>query len=64
MSNRPAKITQAKIERAMRAAKAAGFDTVRVEIEKDGKLVVVGGPVRSPSADDAELDAWLTNHAR
>jgi hypothetical protein len=38
MSNRPARITQAEIERAIRAAKKAGLTEVEVKIGEDAVL--------------------------
>ena len=41
MPNRPAKVTQAEIARALRAAQAAGLPVARFEILHDGGLRVV-----------------------
>jgi hypothetical protein len=71
MSNRPARITQAEIERAIRAAKKAGVTVVEVRIGDEASI-------RFPLAPDKEiataglceqsnataLDAWIAKHAR
>jgi hypothetical protein len=55
--NKPSRFRQADITRAIRAAHAAGIDDVRVEIEVDGRLVIVTGkgaivPAKRNSIDD------------
>jgi hypothetical protein len=41
MARAPAIFRQADVTRAFRAAKAAGVRVVRVEIDRDGKIVIV-----------------------
>lgn len=36
----PARFTQSDISRAMKGARQAGFSSVRVEIDKDGRIIV------------------------
>ena len=54
MSNRPARITQAEIERAIRAAKKAGLTEVELKIE--GKKLVIS-QINRRYATDAETKA-------
>ena len=61
MANRKATVTQAEIRRCLKAARDAGYDEARVEIDKpDGtKLTVVAGkaPVNTDPSDD--IDAMI-----
>ena len=41
MSPRPAKFRQVDVTRALRAAKASGLTISRVEIDAEGKIVIV-----------------------
>lgn len=54
MPNRPARITQAEIARALKAAQAAGLPVARFEVLHDGGLRVV---VASGGANDA-INEW------
>ena len=53
----PRPFTQADITSAFKAAKAAGYETARVEVQlRDGnKLIAVGGP-HVPADDDEKTD--------
>lgn len=50
----PARIRQADLTRALKAAKAAGFDDVRVDITPTGRLSVLTGKL----AQQAEPNPW------
>ena len=54
MSNRPARITQAEIERAIRAAKKAGVTEVEVRIG-DGVTVRIPLAPDQPVAESKEI---------
>lgn len=55
-----ATVTQAEITRAIKAAKAAGMPVGRVEVSRDGAIVItVGAAVDSA---DAALEAWERSH--
>jgi hypothetical protein len=54
MSNRPARITQAEIERAIRAAKKAGLTEVEVKIGEDAVLRIPLLPEK-PIAESEEI---------
>ena len=61
MANRKATVTQAEIRRCLKAARDAGYDEARVEIDKpDGtKLTVVAGkPSENADAGD-EIDTMI-----
>ena len=53
MSRRPCTFRQTDVTRALRAAKAAGVDVQRFEIDRDGKIVVVAG---KPGVTDTPRD--------
>lgn len=50
----PARIRQADLTRALKAAQAAGLGDVRVEVEPDGKIVIMSGKLAEPS----ERNPW------
>ena len=71
MSNRPARITQAEIERAIRAAKKAGVIEVEVKIGDDVSIRIPLVPDNDiaklgyrEQSNATELDAWIAKHAR
>jgi hypothetical protein len=59
MSRGPCTFKQQDVTRALRAAVAAGVAVERIEITKDGKIVVVTGKATEPPKDDA--NPWLTD---
>ena len=71
MSNRPAHITQAEIERAIRAAKKAGVIEVEVKIGDEVSIRIPLVPDNDiakfgyrEQSNATELDAWIAKHAR
>ena len=61
MSRRPAHFTQRDATRLMRAALAAGLAVQRIEVDRDGKLVVVTGSrarLRFPAPMSGINDAY------
>ena len=54
MSNRPARITQAEIERAIRAAKKAGLSEVEVKIGDEASIRIPLAPDK-PIAESDEV---------
>jgi hypothetical protein len=56
MSRGPQACRQSTIEKALKAAKKAGYGTARVEIKSDGSLVlIVGEPADKPVDGDSEV---------
>ena len=47
--------------RALRAAQKAGLQVARIEIDRDGKIVVVAGNPETHKRN--ELDRWIQKHA-
>lgn len=56
MTRRPCTFRQLDVTRALKATKAAGIDVQRIEIDKDGKIIVVAGKRASnlPLAETGE----------
>ena len=52
MSRRPAHFTQRDATRLVRAALAAGLSVLKIEVDRDGKLVVVTAKSGKTSALD------------
>jgi hypothetical protein len=64
MPRRPATFRQADVTRAVRAAKAAGIEVARVEIDPEsGRIVIIAAAADTANANNA-LDQWLANNAR
>jgi hypothetical protein len=64
MARAPANFRQADVTRALRAAKAAGVDIARIEIAKDGRIVIIAAGDRLVPQDDLdrELAAFQARH--
>jgi hypothetical protein len=62
----PCTFRQTDVTRALRAARRAGFEHVRVEIDRDGKIAIVAGAtVDKPevASNLNPLDEWMQQHA-
>ena len=57
MGHGPCTFKEADVTRALRAARKAGQEVARAEIEKDGKIVLVFSPASGKSAG-AERNEW------
>jgi hypothetical protein len=55
MTNRPARITQAEIERAIRAAKKAGLTEVEVRLGDEASIRIPLVRAEKPIADVGEI---------
>ena len=61
MARGPCTFKQADLTRALVAAKKAGIDIRRFEIE-NGKIVVITGKPESEPEQANDLDNWLGKH--
>jgi hypothetical protein len=64
VSRRPCMFRQTDLKRAVKAVRAAGLEVARVEINKDGVIVVVPGKFAEDVAGGSDLDKWVRAHAR
>ena len=71
MSNRPARITQAEIKCAIRAARKEGVSAVEVRIGDEILIRIplvpdkdIAKPELREQTDATALDAWMAKHAR
>jgi hypothetical protein len=64
MTRAPATFRQSDITKAIRAARKAGVENVRVEIAKDGRIVIVTGGAQPAVQDDLdrELEQFRARH--
>jgi hypothetical protein len=56
MARAPSKFRQQDVTRAIRAAIAAGVDIARIEVAKDGRIVIVTAADSGPKAEANEWD--------
>jgi hypothetical protein len=54
MAGRPANVTQAELERAIRAAKAEGLTIARIVARPDGVAIEIGAPTDGTKAQTSE----------
>ena len=65
MARAPSTFRQSDITRAIRAARKAGVENVRVEIAKDGRIVIVTGGAQPVQDDlDRELEQFRARHGQ
>jgi hypothetical protein len=54
----PRRVRQGDVTKALKAAKAAGLNVSRVDIEPDGKLSILIGDGESSEPASTPFDAW------
>jgi hypothetical protein len=66
MARAPSTFRQADVTRAIRAARAGGVDIGRVEIARDGRIVIIasGHPVVQDDDLDRELAEFEARHGQ
>ena len=66
MTRAPSTFRQSDITKAIRAARKAGVENVRVEIAKDGRIVIVTGGAQPAVQDDLdrELEQFCARHGQ
>jgi len=60
MTRAPATFRQSDITKAIRAARKAGVENVRVEIAKDGRIVIVTGRAQ-PAVQTTSTESWSSS---
>jgi len=58
MARGPCTFRQQDVTRALRATLAAGIEVQRIEIDKDGKIVVVTGKPQEPRDKSTGSNEW------
>jgi hypothetical protein len=56
MSRGPYTFRQTDLTRAIKGARAAGIDVARIEIEKDGRIVIL--PTQSAAVPETARNEW------
>lgn len=66
MTRAPATFRQADVTKAVKAVRSAGVDIVRVELTKDGRIVIVTGEAQPVVRDDLdrELEQFCARHGQ
>lgn len=54
----PCTFRQNDIVRALRAMKSAGVEAARVEIERDGKIIIVTGKGQEAENPEPDVNEW------
>jgi hypothetical protein len=58
MARGPCNFRQTDLKRAIKGARAAGMEVARVEINKDGVIVVVPSKPQEPADERSETNEW------
>jgi hypothetical protein len=61
MGRRVTAFRQTDVRRAVQAVRKAGIEIARVEIDKEGKIIIVS--VTPNTSQMTELDGWINQHA-
>jgi len=61
MGRRVCAFRKSDIRRAVQAVLKAGIEVARIEIDKEGKIIIVSGA--PTTGQTTELDEWLNHHA-
>ena len=66
MARAPSTFRQQDVTQAIRAAIAAGVDIARIEVAKDGRIVIVAGGADPAVQDDLdrELEQFRARHGQ
>jgi hypothetical protein len=63
MARVPSNFRQQDVTRAIKGAVAAGVDVARVEIDREGKIVIVTGKCGPSNDPQSALNTWMAKHA-
>jgi hypothetical protein len=58
MARAPYTFRQLDVTRAIKATKAAGVDIARIEIARDGKIVIITAPEAAVQVEVGEDNEW------
>jgi hypothetical protein len=57
-------VRQRDVAAAVKGAVAAGLDVARVEVDKEGRIVIIAGKSGEGATEVNALDAWMAKNAR
>jgi hypothetical protein len=58
-------VRQRDVAAAVKGAVAAGVEVARVEIDREGRIVIIAGkPTEGAGSEVKALDAWMAKNAR
>jgi hypothetical protein len=63
MARGPLKVTQGDITRIVKGVVAAGVEVMRVEVDIDGRVIVIAGKSGNIATVTNPLDKWMADHA-
>lgn len=63
MGRGPSRFRPSDVTRAVKAVVAAGVEVGRIEVDKEGRIVIIAGK-GDPELLANDLDAWISKHAR
>lgn len=58
MSHGPQRFRESEIRRAIKAARSAGLEIARLDINKDGGFAIIPGTPTEPSTQSAPPNPW------
>jgi hypothetical protein len=65
MSRAPATFTQRDVKAAIKAAVAAGVSVARIEVDREGRIIIIAGKPSEQSLTEVNaFDAWMAKNAR
>jgi hypothetical protein len=66
MARAPSTFRQADVTKAVKAVRSAGVDIVRVEVTRDGRIVIVTAEAQPSVQDDldCELEEFCARHGQ
>jgi hypothetical protein len=65
MSRAPAMFKQRDVKAAIKAAVAAGVSVARIEVDREGRIIIIAGKASEQSVTEVNaLDTWMAKNAR
>jgi hypothetical protein len=57
-------VRQRDVAAAVKGAIAGGIAVARVEVDKDGRIIIIAGKASETASEAYPLDAWMAKNAR